>query len=192
MDALDSVIASNVLLGQDYMQPLDAYGDITVQHFVDLLSGAHDDRTLPVLVDAIISLVSRSEVNLEGYGAVVSPKMGNVLLCKAVAQRLSKPSGFVRGSILFGKYIETLELPGTKLLLVDDVSSEAKILTESVRNARESGYVIDVVYTVVDRSEGDAARRLGDLGVRLHAARRYSDRDLAELVRSWKRQSEHF
>jgi hypothetical protein len=45
MDPLEKAIAANVLLGTG-MQAVDAYGDITVQHFVDLLSAVHDENLL--------------------------------------------------------------------------------------------------------------------------------------------------
>jgi orotate phosphoribosyltransferase len=72
------------------------------------------------------------------------------------------------------------------LLLVDDVSSEAKILTDSIKNARNAGFIIDTVFTIVDRKEGNAGNRLAQQNVTLHSCRRYSDTELAELVRQWK------
>jgi orotate phosphoribosyltransferase len=186
MDPLEKAIAANVLLGTG-MQAVDAYGDITVQHFVDLLSAVHDENLLEVLSEALSQFISSSAINLSDYQAVVSPKLGNVLLGKRVANKLNKPSGFVRHSILFGKFIETTELSGTKLLLVDDVSSEDKILTDCVRNAGAEGSMIDIAVTVLDRKEGNAAVRLEKRGVQLLALRRYDDRELGELVREFKR-----
>src|SRR5262249_34513072 len=121
MDALDRAIAANVILGQSNMQAVDAYGDITVQHFVDLLSAVHHEQTLELLSDELANLITSSEIDLSEYRAVATPKLGNVLLGRRVARKLNKPSGFIRNSILFGRYIETMELSGAKLLLVDDV-----------------------------------------------------------------------
>jgi orotate phosphoribosyltransferase len=152
------------------------------------LSAVHSSDVLEILVDELQGLIAAEGVDLDQYDAVVSPKLGNVLLGSALAQRLQKPSGFIRHSILFGKYLETMTLPGAKLLLVDDVSSEARILTDCVRNARDGGFTIDLVLTVVDRAEGDAARELQRRDVRLLCVRRYSDRELAEQVRALRTQ----
>jgi len=170
------------------MEPIDAFGDITIQNFLDLLSAVHSSDVLKVLVDELESLIVAEGVDLSRYDAVVSPKLGNVLLGQALAHRLQKPSGFIRHSILFGKYLETMTLPGTKLLLVDDVSSEARILADCVRNARDGGFTIDLVLTVVDRAGGDAAKELQRRDVRLLCARRYSDKELAERVRALRTQ----
>jgi orotate phosphoribosyltransferase len=186
MEPLDKVIASSVILGENSIQAIDAVGDITVQHFVDLLSAVHRPQNLDLLVTALAGLISSAGIDLSGYQAIVSPKQGNALLGWGLAQRLKKPSGFVRHSILFNRFIETLELPGAKLLLVDDVSSEAGILMDCIRNAQASGYVIDRVLTVIDRTEGDAGKRLAERNVQFHWTRQYSDQHLAELVRQWK------
>jgi orotate phosphoribosyltransferase len=184
MEQLDRIIAEYVTLGQSNMQAIDAYGDITVQNFVDLLSAVHNDAVLDLLAQELCKLIHASQLDLSSYSGVVCPKNGNALLGHAVARKLEKKSGFIRSSILFGSYLETLEVSGAKLLLVDDVSSEASILTHSVRNAREAGFTIDAVFTLIDRAEGDAARRLASQGVSLQSVRRYSDRQLADLVSS--------
>ena len=183
MNQLDRIIAANIILNHEVLQPIDSYGDITIQHFVDLLSAAHNQKTLDLLVKELTELIISNDIDLSEYGAIVGPKLGNVLLARSVAKRLKKPSGFVRSSILFGKYVETTEIPGVKLLLVDDVSSEQKILVDTVKSAQAGGYLIDKVFTIVDRIEGNARKMLDKRGVTLFSCRHLGDSDLANLVR---------
>jgi hypothetical protein len=100
MDALDKVIASSVILGERSMEPLDAYGDLTVQHFVDLLSAVHDDHILDFLVAQLRQAIISSQIKLSKYNAVVSPKMGNVLLGRFVKPYKSQAALFAIVSYL--------------------------------------------------------------------------------------------
>jgi orotate phosphoribosyltransferase len=186
MNSLDAALAASVIEGRNNMQPIGAFGEISIQHFVDLMSAAHSAAHLSVLADALIELIRDSGLDVTSYGGVVGPKLGNVLLAHAVANKLKLRSGFVRHSILCNRYIEGQLTPGDKLLLVDDVSSEGKLLSDCVRNAKEDGYFVDTVFTVVDRVEGDADRVLHSMGVTLKSCRRLGDYQLARLVRDWR------
>lgn len=188
MDKLDAVIAANTVLGRDRLRPVDAFGEIQIRNFVHLMEAAHESDSLGALTEALVSLVRESCIDVSAYGAVFAPKLGNVLLGKAVADALKLPSGFIRGSVLIERFVETCALSGTKAILVDDVSSEGALLSDCIRDAREDGFTVDVVFTVLDRAEGDARDRLHrDHGVPLYSCKTVNDDALDQLMQRFRK-----
>lgn len=174
MDKLKRLIVSNTIFNRDRMHPVDSFGEIRVQNFVHLLDAAHGSGSLALLTKALRSAI-QSTVDVSQYGAVFCPKLGNTVLGRSVAHALDLESGFVRNSSLMNRFVETRALPPCRVILVDDVSSEGRILTDCVRNAAEDGFVVDVAFTVVDRHEGDARRMLEAERVALTACETVDD-----------------
>jgi len=158
----------------DRPRPLGLDGRIQVSYFIDLLSAVHDEANLNRLADQLADFIR----GLGGHAdavAVVGPKAGNPLLVRETARRLELPSGFVRDSILFNRWVEGPCTPGDKVILVDDVSADGEMLCEAVGNLRKSGVYADKAFVLVDRTEGDAARLLKLMGVTLSSCHQLDD-----------------
>lgn len=162
--------------------PIGREGTIRISYFLDLLSACHvvDNRTTIAqsFADWLVQQVAPESVDV-----VIGPKRGNTLFSKAVADCLRKPSAFARDNILFGRWIEGDVRPNDKVVLIDDVASEGEMLLDAVGNLRNIGVVVDQVFVLVDRVEGDARVRFEDAGIRYLSAISFSDDDLAKLTR---------
>jgi orotate phosphoribosyltransferase len=161
-------------------------GRFRVSYFVDLLSAVHIPENLSQLADDLADFV-RGHSGLDGCTALVCPKAGNTLLVRETALRLGLQSGFVRESILFGRWIEGSPKSGEKVILVDDVSADGEMLSEAVLNLRKGGIYVNQAFVIVDRIEGDALRMLGELGVDLRHRYQLNDNDL----RGFKENASH-
>ena len=164
----------------DSPRPLGGDGRICVNYFVDLLSAVHVENNLAQLADHLAAFI-RGQATLASCAAVVGPKAGNSLLVRETATRLGLKSGLVRESILFGRWVEGGAKPGDKVILADDVSADGEMLCEAVVNLRKGGIFTDHALVIVDRTEGDAARMLGELGVRLLYCYQLDDHQLRRL-----------
>ncbi|MCP9837439.1 hypothetical protein KBY84_08020 [Cyanobium sp. N.Huapi 1H5] len=135
-----------------------------MNYFLDLLSACHvaEHRSTisAFFADWVSAYLSSNVVD-----AVVGPKQGNTLFVKAVADKLGKKSAFVRGNILFGRWLEGDIRSGDKVLLIDDVASEGEMLVDSIESLRESGILVDHAYVLIDRAEGDAKRQFQAAGI---------------------------
>jgi orotate phosphoribosyltransferase len=161
--------------------PIGRDGRIRVNHFLDLLSAAHRPGMLDYLGDLFARWLAQDDL-VTSVDAIAAPKRGNALLAHNVAGRLGKRSGFVKENVLFGQWTEGEIRSGDRVLLIDDIASDGELLAEAVIALQHSGIFVSNAAVLVSRVEGDAARRLRAIDVRLHAAVELSDGDLAALL----------
>ncbi len=178
---LEDAIVPYILSSRD-CRPLGLDGRIRVQYFVDFFAMSHDEDKREFLVKLLSDSI-RSKCRIADYNGIACPKDGNVLLAYALAKKLGKPLLYIRSSVLFGKWIEGGLPSGKKLLLVDDVAADGELMLESINNARRSGYVIDRVFTLVRRTEGDADSLLSHIKVDIESIKVYGDIELRDCCK---------
>lgn len=93
--------------------------------------------------------------------AVVSPAMGGVIIGHEMGRALAKPAMFVeRPDGEFGLRRGFSLVPGTKVLMVEDVVTTGLSSREAIQAVRDAGGDVIAEAALVDRSSGKA-----DLGV---------------------------
>lgn len=107
----------------------------------------------------------------EGAAALAGLELGAVPLVVATALARDLPYVVIRkASKGYGtdQRFEGEFAPGTRIVLIEDVTTTGGSVAETVGLLRTAGAVVDRVVTVVDREEG-ATERLRALGVALEA-----------------------
>ncbi|HEX7195275.1 MAG TPA: hypothetical protein VF364_00420 [Candidatus Limnocylindria bacterium] len=161
----------------------------SVRFFVNLRRAALQHGQLEVLVDELEGLIRRSVAYLDNWDILAGPKSGNAALVLATAERLGLKPMFVRDRKLNGQYVECARTSG-RVLLVDDVASDAHLLLPTAVRIRQAGYVCTNAFLLIRRGEGTLGDRLGGEGTDLRppisvaAEHVMSDEDFARLVRS--------
>lgn len=160
--------------------PIGRDGRIRVNYFLDLMTASHDTSSLTVLATHFSDWM-KTRTGLRDYQAIVTPKRGNVLLLRQVAELLGKNSGFVKENVLFGEWVEGLVKSGDSVLLIDDVASDGELLLDAANSLKRSGIFVERVLVLVDRTEGDASGFLSELSLGYEFYLQLSDADLAKL-----------
>lgn len=160
--------------------PIGRDGRIRVHYFLDLLTACHDQACGLRLAQYFAAWLHAQNATVD-LQYVVGPKKGNVLFAWQVAAALKVNSAFIRENVLFGRWIEGYLKPGEKAILIDDIASDGELLADAVADLKRVGIFIDKVFVLVDRTEGDANRFLGQSGIGYHFCVRLSDADLATL-----------
>lgn len=163
-------------------RPIGRDGRIRIEYFLDLLSAVHVEADL-ITISEFFSKELVQHANLEACDFIAVPKVGNGLLAEAVAGRIKKRSVFVRHSILFGRWLEGPARSGQQALLIDDIACDGEMLCEAIGSLRKSGVYVKEVWVLVDRAEGDASIRLGEIGVGYKSIFQLVDADLAKITR---------
>lgn len=168
-----------------------AGGQFSAEYFLDLMEAAVLPRRLEILVREMRAHMENTLKHVvPDVGAVAGPKRGNVLLTAAIGHSLGVDVILVKSAPLFGRWLEGLIPHNKNVLLIDDISSDGALLTETANRLREEDLIVSHAAVLVDRVEGDANEALASENITLHAARRFSDSDLAGLVDRGRR-AEH-
>jgi orotate phosphoribosyltransferase len=130
--------------------------------YVDVKRAWTDPRRLAGLASALAARV-RDEDRLAGM------ELGAVPLVVAVALHVGKPYVVLRKAPKEHGTRQAFEgdiPPGSRVLLIEDVTTTGGSTARSIEIVRTAGGTIDRALAVVDREAG-ATERLGTLGVRL-------------------------
>jgi len=160
--------------------PIDINGDIKVNFFLNLLNAVHDDTNLDILAN-IFSKFILEKYPSKDFDGIVCPKIGNILLCNKVSKILNTKRGFIKHSMMFNKWLEGNIVSGNKVLLIDDLSAEGEILSESIKALNACGVHVVGVLVFVNRKEGDAIINLEKNKVNFHYYFHFSDDDLKNI-----------
>lgn len=178
---IEDLIQSHIIIANK-LRPIGYDGRIRIQYFVDFFTACYEREKREQLVSAMVDNICHY-CDLDDYDGIACPKDGNILLAYEVAKALQMSLVYVRKDVLFGRWVDGALASGCKLILVDDCAIDGEIITENINNARRSGFVIDKVFTLIDRKEGDASLFLEALDVPLYSLDSYSDVDLRTLVK---------
>ncbi len=135
----------------------------TSPYFIDL-------RKLPSYSEAYLLAVSCLEKSLldigNEYESLCGVPLSGLLLCNPIAVKLHKSLIYPgKGS---RRKVQGILRPGSRVLVVDDVSETGTAIKSAVLAVRFSGGLVDKALTLIDRLEG-AKESLRKIGVELHS-----------------------
>ncbi|MGH3693712.1 MAG: hypothetical protein ACRDRX_06925 [Pseudonocardiaceae bacterium] len=167
-------------------------GEIRVNVFIDLLSASHVEGHLNTMTEALSDLILKTVSKLiptledvdkheEKPCIMIGPKRGNSLLIRECGRKLSVASGFAKEQPLFGRWLEGVIPPSSRVVIADDISSDGQLLLNVVERVRDAGHRTHACVVLIDRCEGDAANLLRLHGVELHSLMSLDDEDLYHL-----------
>ena len=153
---------------------LESSGAILRGHFV-LTSGRHSDvyfekfRVLerPDVLSALCAEIA-GQFDRARFDAVAGPTTGGIIIAFEVARQMGLPAVYVetedgRKTLRRGKTL----VPGTRVLIVDDVLTTGTSLVESREAVEAAGGTVGAYAALIDRSAAGL-----DLGAPLHRAYR--------------------
>ncbi|HTZ62351.1 MAG TPA: orotate phosphoribosyltransferase [Thermoplasmata archaeon] len=152
------------------------FGDFTLSSgkksdvYVDVKKAWPDPRRLETLARALAERAGAEE-RLAGM------ELGAVPLVVAVALRLGRPYVVLRKAVKEHGTKQAYEgeiPPGSRVLVVEDVTTTGGTTLRSVEIVRSAGGVVDRVLVVLDRNEG-AVELLAHAGVRLEPLLTFDD-----------------
>ena len=137
-------------------------------YYIDAKTVTQHPRGVELIAESILAILQRYDVK-----AVGGPILGAVPIATAVAmlsgQRGSPlPAFFVRKAPKphgLQQWIEGHVPEGATVALVDDVVTSGQSVIEAVEHAREAGYNVAVVISLVDRESG-GREKIESLGIR--------------------------
>ncbi|MDK2831670.1 MAG: orotate phosphoribosyltransferase [Methanolobus sp.] len=154
------------------------FGDFTLasgkksSYYIDIKKASTDPKTLKIIAKEAGKVIK--DMNLDAVGGVV---LGGVPLATAVSMETDLPLILIRKSEkeygTGGRFVGDFQ-EGSKILLLEDVTTSGGSVMDAIVAIREAGAVVDSVITVVDRESG-AEKSLSDIGVKLVPLVRASD-----------------
>jgi len=118
---------------------------------------------------AYVELVERVVAN--GYDVIAGVAIAGLAMSSPLAIMLKKPMMYVRkhgegrGP---DRLVEGTALPGSRVLIIDDLVSSGQSLVYATSALRKNGYKVTDTAVLVDRLEGGKSR-LAEVGVRLNS-----------------------
>lgn len=154
------------------------FGDFTLAsgkkstYYIDIKKASTDPSTLKVIAKEASRVIKG--LDIDAVGGVV---LGGVPLATAVSLEANLPLVLIRksekGYGTGGRFVGEF-CAGSKILLLEDVTTSGGSVKDAIEAIREAGGVVDRVITVVDRDSG-AEKNLSDIGVKLVPLVRASD-----------------
>ncbi|WP_319506756.1 orotate phosphoribosyltransferase [uncultured Methanolobus sp.] len=154
------------------------FGDFTLSsgkkstYYIDIKKASTDPATLKVIAKEATRVIKGHDI--DNVGGVV---LGGVPLATAVSLEAELPLVLIRKSGkdygTGGRFVGEFQ-KGSKILLLEDVTTSGGSVKDAIVAIRDAGGVVDRVITVVDRDSG-AEKNLSDIGVKLVPLVRASD-----------------
>ncbi|WP_407355681.1 orotate phosphoribosyltransferase [Methanolobus sp. WCC5] len=154
------------------------FGDFTLasgkksSYYIDIKKASTDPATLAVIAKEAAKVIKGLDIDC--IGGVV---LGGVPLATALSLEAGLPLVLIRKSEkdygTGGRFVGEFK-NGSKILLIEDVTTSGGSVIDAIAAIREAGAVVDRVITVVDRESG-AEKNLSDVGVKLVPLVRASD-----------------
>ena len=155
---------------------------VLVKYYIDLMEAVTDHEKL----EALALTVSEHIKSLgEPFDRIVGTKKGNIILSYAVAQKLGKPLSVFKSDMSYkmGQPFDGYVNAGERIIVVDDIASDAQMLLNPIRHLHFYHAVVKCVVTLLERIEGDARLRIiQDKGVPLHTICRVDDKAIEHLI----------
>lgn len=148
------------------------FGDFTLTsgakstYYIDVKAASTDPTTLRVIAHGMAQLAAKHGP----FDAVAGMELGAVPLATAVSLESNLPLLIIRKAERkhgTGKRIEGGRVRGTRVLVVEDVTTSGGSTVEAVKVLREAGATVDFACVVVDREAG-AVAALKAVDVTLH------------------------
>jgi orotate phosphoribosyltransferase len=155
-----------------------------VRYYIDLMAAVTDHAKLEILAEILAEKIK----TLNEFDRIVGLKKGNVILSYEVARILKKPISLFKTDMSYkmGPPFDGPISADERMVVVDDLASDASPLLNAVRQLHFRHARVISVVTLIERVEGDARDKIKDRGVQLlsvcsvddNAIRRLIDEDL--------------
>lgn len=138
-----------------------------------------DMRVIPSFPGAFQSatkLLTMNAHKIEGVDKVGGIPTGGLVWASVLAYSLTKPLVYTRKEVKHHgreKMVEGLLTPGERVLVIDDVVTSGKSISNAATSLRAEGGVVEDVLVLLDREEG-GEEHLRKEGLRLHSVAKIS------------------
>ena len=142
----------------------------TSPYYIDLRLVPSFPDAFKFITDVYAEMI-RSEIGLDAFDRVAAVPTSGIPFAAVVALGLDKPFLYVRKEAkLHGRErrVEGLLAPGDRVILLDDLITTGKTLSEAAKAIRAEGGVVEHAFVLIDREEG-GRETLAQAGVQLHA-----------------------
>ena len=153
----------------------------TSPYYIDLRLVPSFPDAFRFICEAYSSLIN-SELGLESFDRIAGVPTSGIPFAAVVAFRLGKPFLYVRKEVkLHGRErrVEGVLTPGDRIILVDDLITTGKTLSDAAKAIRTEGGTVEHAFVLIDREEG-GTKALAEVGVRLHAL--MTVREMAKML----------
>lgn len=139
-----------------------------------------DMRVIPSFPGAFQSatkLLTTNARKIDGVDKVGGIPTGGLVWASVLAYNLTKPLVYARKEIKHHgreKMVEGVLIPGERVLVIDDVVTSGKSISNAASSLRAEGGVVEDVLVLLDREEG-GEENLKKEGLRLHSVAKISN-----------------
>ena len=155
-------------------------------------------RAARLIEDELLLGLTRRNQQFAAFDMLAGVPIGGLHVATALSLEMQVPLLYIRGARredeIGSPHIEGIYRPGQTAIIVDDLAAGGGSLVETALVLRQAGLIVQDAIVLLDREQG-AARRLEELGVRLHPlltlevlltylheARHVSDEDFARTI----------
>jgi orotate phosphoribosyltransferase len=184
-DKLRRIAADHVFI-QSEKSGVGYINDQLLAVYLDMHSAACDPANRTVLARSLADFATETLGDRLNEASIASPHEGNIIMTARAAEMLGLNFLMIRTcrAPRFGYPIEGVFLPGTTVVLMDDLCMEAAFLTLCTRSLRAYGLNISHCVCLFERLDGDAREGLAEVGVELNSKYQIDDSILKELKQS--------
>jgi len=153
----------------------------TSPYYIDLRLIPSFPDAFKFITDVYIHMIE-DELGLNAFDRIAGVPTSGIPFAAVVAFGLEKPFLYVRKETkLHGRErrVEGILAPGDRVILLDDLITTGKTLSDAVKAVRAEGGEVEHAFVLIDREEG-GREVLEEVGVQLHAL--LTVRELAELL----------
>jgi len=153
----------------------------TSPYYIDLRLVPSFPDAFKFITDAYARMIE-DELGLDAFDRIAGVPTSGIPFAAVVALGLEKPFLYVRKETkLHGRerQVEGILAPGDRVILLDDLITTGKTLSEAAKAIRREGGVVEHAFVLIDREEG-GREALEEAGVELHAL--LTVREMAELL----------
>jgi orotate phosphoribosyltransferase len=128
-------------------------------------------RVAKLIEDELLLGLTRRNQQFAAFDMLAGVPIGGLHIATALSLEMQVPLLYIRGALredeIATPHIEGIYRPGQTAIIVDDLAAGGGSLVETALVLRQAGLVVQDAIVLVDREQG-AARRLEELGMRLH------------------------
>ena len=142
----------------------------TSPYYIDLRLVPSFPDAFKFIRDIYVSMLEE-ELGLHAFDRIAGVPTSGIPFAAVVAFSLDKPFLYVRKEVKKHgreRRVEGILRPGDRVVLLDDLITTGKTLSEAAKAIRLEGGVVEHAFVLIDREEG-GREALSEAGVKLHA-----------------------
>ena len=153
----------------------------TSPYYIDLRLVPSFPGAFKFIRDVYVGMLEE-ELGLDAFDRIAGVPTSGIPFAAVVAFSLDKPFLYVRKEVKKHgreRRVEGILRPGDRVVLLDDLITTGKTLSEAAKAIRLEGGVVEHAFVLIDREEG-GREALSEAGVKLHAF--MTVRELAKVL----------